>query len=58
MSIVDDNPCPKCGNPCHLMAGINVPGGDRSEVYLVCWKDKMVALRRPKPEWSKLKRRK
>lgn len=37
--IVLRNPCPVCGNPCHLMAGVNVRGGDFELRYLVCWRD-------------------
>lgn len=29
-------PCPKCGNRCDHMAGVNVPQGDIHQAYLVC----------------------
>lgn len=37
MTLIADNPCPKCGARCHLMAGINVPKGQTDTAYLVCW---------------------
>lgn len=54
MSLVDDNPCPKCGKPCQLVAGINVPNGNRSKSYLVCWKCKMKKETGLTAEWGKL----
>lgn len=36
-----DTPCPKCGNRCHLMAGINLRSDLKDMRVLVCWPCKM-----------------
>lgn len=37
MACLGETPCPQCSKRCHMMAGVNVPGGDTRETYLVCW---------------------
>lgn len=65
MTIAERNPCPDCKCTPSYMAGVNVPFGDASLAYLVCWNDgKMRAVqpnatwesfgkKPPKPEWKK-----
>lgn len=38
--------CPKCGKACELMAGINIPGGDRKQYYWACWSNGLAAIAR------------
>ena len=50
-----DTPCPRCGAICQLMAGVNVPGGQQDEAYLVCWKDLLKKRVAPGSEWQRIK---
>lgn len=54
MTPIADTACPKCGNRCHYMAGVNVPSGDPHEAYLVCWTDRMAKVVSVQSQWSKL----
>lgn len=51
MSVVDRNPCPKCGGRPHLMAGTNVPGIAGTGTYLVCWECNAVRDRTEGSDW-------
>lgn len=54
MTIAQRNTCPSCGKEPSLMAGINVPNGDKSERYLICWDDRMMAQVGRHIEWTKV----
>lgn len=49
--LVQRHRCPVCGNLCHLMAGVNVRGGDIELRYLVCWRDGSQAAVRDPIRW-------
>lgn len=45
-------PCPKCGKPCHLMAGINVLPAFKEFMFVVCWACKIVRSQKRDGEWK------
>jgi hypothetical protein len=54
----DGTPCPKCGKRSHIMAGVLVPGCDKRETYLVCWKDKLCRPLHTEKNWKPFAARK
>ena len=53
MCIVTRNPCPQCTMRPHHMAGVNVPSGDRSMSYLVCWDCGMIRAIIATGQWAR-----
>lgn len=55
-NIVERNPCPKCDQRPHLMAGVLVKNEDKSLKHLVCWPCRMIRTVKKGEDWRKMQR--